>query len=233
MNFLRVLVFFLLSGITGCDDGKTIVVYADPILETYARKAIAEFSSGKEIRVEWKIVSTEIIGRHLRYGQPVDLVFAADREIAAAQYPGLDTNECLTIGSDRLVIVECIKNDFAVKIRTSDCLLLAASDTPLRKASEGWLASSGGDSSCRMYADFFGLSREYISRGWTGRAITLERLARQIGNAKVIREGPVIENWHFVFVPATARNPALGKKFCEFMVGFSKGNSVGDIGIID
>lgn len=232
MSFPKHLLFGLLLFLTACNDGNTLVVFVDPHLKGIATEALQEFQKEQDINVEFKFISSERIGQHLKFGDPVDVVFACDPNLEAMQVNGFTPDSAKSFASDRLVLVECKTKDFAKKIKTDTCTLVVASETPVRLATDAWLLQWKEQPSCKMYSDFHGLSREYLRRGWVGQGIVPVSMVNEMQNVTIRKQGPKLENWHYFYLPTTGRNRSMAAKFSVFWEGWISEKHLGGYGLI-
>ena len=211
---MRKLLYILFPLFVSCQSQQRLTVYADPWLGDYTKELVQEWQAGHpEVQVDLRLLSSEVIAQHLHYGQPIDLVFAFGMEIFEEK--GIEVAGSVPLADTR--IVEVVRGETAQQAAfgTEECVVVAASDRPLRRYTEAW--GQHRDAPCAVYADFYRQTRDYLVRGWVPKGYVPEVLARQYPEFLTIKaKGPIIPEAFTAFVPKDARHSEVASVVLHF-----------------
>lgn len=191
----------LLICLSSCQSSPSLIVYCDPWAELQVHDQLVSFQeTHPEIQWEMKILSSEMIAQHIKFGQPID-VFIACGDYFSPESPqgdfgitGLRGSEA-PLGNDRVVEVQVLPSPNQSRFNSQHCQMIAASDRPLRVYTEMWNPTASNSIKCRIVANFFRQTCGYLLQGWVGSGYVFESFALQHPDKLEIKEkGPEINH---------------------------------------
>lgn len=190
---LPLLVALLMGLLTACE--QPLVVYADPWLGDYAEQMRKEFQKQHpDLKVELRLLSSELVAWHIHYGQPIDIFLCMGPEWLDSVGIQDRVEARFPLADERIALAEVIGKDQTAYFKTEGCVALEATHRPARRWTEAWLAAT--DSvvlpDCRVYADFQGQMADELLHGWVRRAfVPASFAARHPKRLSILAEGPV------------------------------------------
>ncbi|MEM7039182.1 MAG: hypothetical protein AAF570_19555 [Bacteroidota bacterium] len=206
---------------SSCSKQNQLVVYADPWLGEFAREALDSFQvTHPAADIHLRELSTEVIVQHLHFGQPIDVVLGFGMpevlEKRAKKGKDIEFAQEKALANTRIVEVVRGKMPQQTQFDSEGCVIVAASDRPLRHFTEAWMGAL--KDSCILYADFYTQTRDYLLRGWGSRGFVPEVLARKHANLlKVRTRGPVLPAAFSAYLPASPAHPSMASAFFDFL----------------
>lgn len=201
----------------GCQSPPRLVVYADPWLGGFAEKVCADFQDkNPEVQVELKQRSSEFVAQNLYFGQPMDVFLCFRPAIVHEKGLAGSIASEVALGNMQLVLAEVRSEYVQVGLGGDSCLVMAASDRPLRTYAEEWEPRSA--LACRVYGDFYRQVRDYLLRGWVRQGIVPDLLVRQNPDRLMVKEeGPTFPGAFVAFRLRHAPNPKQADKFSDYL----------------
>ncbi len=229
--------FLLLLQTAGCADQDRLVVYADPWLSDYATRITDAFQqTHPETEIQLKIISSEVIAQHVRYGQPVDVILCFGCEFL--QQPDFrDKIEAqTTLSATHIVKLAQAGTAFETKqaaMQTTTSTMLEASDRPLRR----YVQQAGFDQTIpqkqMIIANFQRQAADYLLRGWVPQGFVPENFKKiHTQQFLEIRRGPLIPNAFEAVLLKTAPHQALAADFFTLISSEKSRKVLGELGFV-
>ena len=212
LNRLLYIPFLLI--LCGCKNAEPLLVFCDPWLEETADIHLKNYSqSHPGFSYQLKVISSEVIAAHIRYGQPVDVVYAANPELVKLSRKQEVFSDSLSLGDERVMHFK--RRGSANVSWDNQCLAIAASGTALRNFSEQWLGKSlnPDSSTCSVYPEIFSLMKEYLSRGFVNEGLAFSSLSKWVTNLEIMGQGPEIKDFYQLHCLSNGRNPNEAKLY--------------------
>lgn len=207
-------------GFFGCQNEVSLRMYADPWLEGFATLAKEKFEhENPGVKLEFRFLSSEVIAQRIHFDEPMDLALVLDQTLLAEKKLNSRIEESISLAKTHLVLARR-KGDLKERIPGAGGTALPASDRPLRRVADEWVATRPDLIRERplRYANFYDQSRDYLLRGWVREGFVLETLVLQHPNLLEVRErGPEMPGGVQLLVLNGGLNPAWAQKFAEFL----------------
>jgi ABC-type molybdate transport system substrate-binding protein len=200
---------------------RPVVVYADPWLGGYAeqmRKAFVQ--QHPEYPVELKLLSSEVIAWHVRYGQPVDVYLCMGPEWLDSTGIQDQVAERFVLAQECMALAEVVGADQTAYFKTEGCVALEATHRPGRRWTEAWLQRTDTVAlpDCRVYADFQGQMASELLNGWVRRAfVPASFVARHPKRLTTLAQGPVHPAGYTAFRLKNGQQGAGAALFFDFL----------------
>lgn len=211
--FVFIGLVLMAMALSGCKSGPDLVLWTDPWLEGVAEGLAKQYQDqypGQEIEIV--VRSSEVIAQSIKFGQPIDIFLSMDSRFVEEMNLKEKISEIFFMASDRVVFVECNSNEKAIGFGSENCLVLSASDRPLRRYTDEW--ADFPKDSCRLVADFPAQVKDYLARGWAKGGYIFESGALSLGpKVNILRKGPSLVDCASVIGVAGSANAANAKKF--------------------
>jgi hypothetical protein len=174
-----------------------VVVYADPWLGDYAEQMRKEFTKQHpDTQVELRLLSSEVIAWHIRYGQPIDIFLCMGPELLDSMALQDEVSARFVLGDESIALAKVIGADQTAYYQTAGCVALEATHRPARRWTEEWFHDPHSDAlavpACKVYADFQPQMAEQLLHGWVSQAFVPASFARRHPERlQVVAEGPL------------------------------------------
>lgn len=221
----------------GCIYRQRLVVYADPWLEAYARGMVAVFEqTHPDVEVQLKVLSSEVVVQHIRYGQPVDVFLCFGSE----WYPQRDflSKVKITLPLADTRVVEVLQADDAATLQqelfqTTSCVVVEASDRPLRRYVERAFGPFPRKQGCTLIANFQRQMVDYLGRGWAPRAY-LPRHAARMGSQgwMAVDSSAMIPHAFTAMLLEAAPHAGLAQEFFTTLQSQKSTDLLGELGFL-
>ena len=199
---------------------RRLTVYADPWLGQYAERVTDAFHAAHpDVRVELRLLSSEVIAWHIKYGQPVDVFLCFGPEVMDSLDLKGKVDASMVLGKERMVRVATQNQGKWDDFKTRGCMALEATHRPVRRYTDVWAANAAGLlPQCKVYAGFQSQMREYLLRGWVPQGIVPQRFAlAHPGILTVMDSGPVLQDAYMAFKIKGNRDESLANEFFDFI----------------
>ncbi|MFN8396123.1 MAG: substrate-binding domain-containing protein [Bacteroidia bacterium] len=219
----------------GCANRDRLVVYADPWMEDYAMEMVADFQlSHPSTDVDLKVLSSEVIAQHIHYGQPVDVFLCFGKSWIAGAKDWVGEERALA--GTRLVEVGPRNPDLVRKqdaLGGSGCIVIEASDRPLRRLSDIWMRLDSTEHRCTLVANFQRQMEDYLLRGWVSRGLVPEHFAKaNAGQLIQYRQGAWFSGVFSGILLQDAPHPDLAREFFEQLGAEKSKETLGRLGYL-
>jgi hypothetical protein len=214
----RWLLIVLLALLAGCGNKNRLVVYADPWLSEYAQRVTAVFQiAHPETEIQLKLISTEVIVQHIRYGQPIDVILCMGSELYTQQDFRDEIAVETVLAPSQVVQLVQAGQDFQTKqeaMGTRYCTMMEASDRPMRQYVEQWEQGAVAQRSCTIIANFQRQAMDYMLRGWVPTGYMPIHFASAHPNQfRQLARGPLIPNAFTGILLRNAPHQALASAY--------------------
>lgn len=230
-------VLLLLLQVAGCANQERLVVYADPWLSDYATQMTDAFQqTHPETEIQLKIISSEVIAQHVRYGQPVDVILCFGCEFL--QQPDFrDKIEAQTaLAATHIVKLSQANTAFAAKqaaMQTTASTMMEASDRPMRRYVEQAGFEHRIPQKDRIIANFQRQAADYLLRGWVPQGFVPENFKKMHPQQFVeIGRGPLIPNAFEAMLLANAPHKQLASEFFTLTSSEKSRKVLGELGFV-
>lgn len=203
---------------TGCANQDRLVVYADPWLGEYAQEMVAEFQmTHPATDIQLKLLSSELIVQHIRFGQPVDVFLCFGSEFYTQPDFRDKVSGEATLATSQVVLLEQRNLAYAAKCKalgTEHCRMVEASDRPMRRYADSFQQAAESLASCTIIANFQGQARDYMLRGWVPQGFMPAHFANSHpAEFLELARGPLIPNAFTSILLQNAPHSGLAKDF--------------------
>lgn len=207
--------------LAGCGNPDRLVVYADPWMGDYAERITAAFqASHPDTDIQLKLLSSEVVAQHIRYGQPVDVFICFGSEFL--QQPDFRARvqaETVLAGTE-IVFAENGQDQKSkqVDLGTRGCYMLEASDRPMRRYVDRIWQNQIPADNCVLIANFPQQAAAYVLRGWANYFfVPTAFMAKHRKLVAPLGLGTEIPDAFSAILLDDAPNPALAREFFDFM----------------
>lgn len=199
----------------GCKDHARLVVFADPWLREYATGLCAEFQAqNPEVEIKLRVLSTEVILQHLRYGQPMDIALLYGADLYKAVNQNQVFEEVRSLADARLVEVAGPSHANQTAFHTQNCTMVEASDRPSRLYAERYFGKFPRKDSCTIIANFQSQAISYLQNGWVPRGFVPLSFAKSLSPPfHILRESALITNAFSAAICSNPPNPGTASQF--------------------
>lgn len=219
----------------GCANRDQLVVYADPWLEDYALVMVEEFrATHPQTDVDLKVLSSEVVVQHLHFGQPIDVFLCFGRNWIGVRQDWV--GEELALSGTRVVEVGPRNPGLVRKqdaLGGSGCIVIEASDRPLRHLSDMWMRLDSAEHGCTLIANFQRQMEDYLLRGWVSYGLVPEHFARA-DSARLVRysQGAWFPGVFTGVLVHDAPHPGLAREFFEQLGSEKSKETLGRLGYL-
>jgi|GEM_PF-2986102 ABC-type molybdate transport system substrate-binding protein len=223
--WVKAAVFLTLVALAGCRD--KVVVYADPWLEEFAVTAVDSFyKENPDVDVELKIVSSEVIASHIRFGQPVDVFLCFGPYLVESVGIQSFINRSESLASERMALVKVLDQGKFSSFHTLGCMAWEASHRPSRTYAESLMNQTDGLEipECKIVANFQSQMEGYMLRSWVPIGVVPNSFhCRNSKHLAVLAEGEAIPDAYKVILTRQGAENHAASAFYQYL--FSKKTS--------
>jgi ABC-type molybdate transport system substrate-binding protein len=173
-----------------------------------------------ETEIQLKVLSSEVIVQHIRYGQPVDVFLCFGCEWY--QQPDFRTKISTesTLAASQVVLLQR-KDSLATsqeqRLQTQSAVMLEASGRPMRLYTEQSGLSKAIAKEQLLIANFQQQAADYLLRGWVPKGFLPVHFARQHpAQFEMVQQGPLITNAFTAILLQNASHSAIAAEFFAF-----------------
>ncbi|MBP6640935.1 MAG: substrate-binding domain-containing protein [Bacteroidia bacterium] len=204
--------------LVGCANQNRLVVYADPWLAEFADSLVAQFQAAHpETDIQLKVLSSEVIVQHIRFGQPVDVFLCFGCE----WYQQADFRKQIavesTMASSQVVLIsrkDSLPTAQQRTMQTENAVMVEASDRPMRLYTDQTTWANAIPKDRLLYANFQRQATDYLLRGWVAKGFLPVHFARQhAAGFQIEQQGPLITNAFTSILMQNAPHKPLAEDF--------------------
>jgi hypothetical protein len=235
---LGLVIFAAILLLMGCKRENRIVVYADPWLEDYAvrlKEAFQREYPGVEVKL--KVLSSELVGQHLHFGQPMDVFLCFGCEGLPQKEWKQSVQATAPLAGTRVMEIQRRDSAFSAKqaaFGSQHCKVLEASDRPLRRYAESSFGPLPQPDSCTLIANFQSQLEDYMLRGWVSQGYVPAHFMRKAaaGQFVTLRNGPWITSAFTANLMSGAPHAEGSQAFFAFVQSEKSAQILGELGFL-
>lgn len=177
----------MILSISSCREVNRLVIYSDPWLGEWVSSLVETWEKDHpEVKVELRLLSSEVVAAHLREGQDIDLFFYLESPQASWEIEEEKVHKKQILGEDFLCRVEVL-GELREELGGKGCLAWSGTGRPLRVLAETRKKALGiKDQDCKVVADFYPQLKHYLLEGWVSEGIVLGSFAQKHGERLAI-----------------------------------------------